>query len=358
MASNGDEPVNVGSLQVESVKALATEFGDEYEVPARYIRPEFDINEVIKNKSCELPIIDLERLGDPRFSEEEITKLGSACGQWGFFQLINHGVDEVIINNMKSSITEFFMLPLEKKKAVAIAPNGIEGFGQHFVVSNDQKLDWADLFFINAQPVERRNMKFWPTNPSTFRDALDKYSSELDKLAKYLLKFMAKDLGIEPKVLHSVFKEHPQCMRMNCYPPCPQAEKVLGLSAHTDGGAMTLLLQVNEVQGLQIRKDGKWLSVEALPGTFVVNIGDSFEMFSNGKYKSIEHRAVVNAAKERISIATFTTAPFSGMVGPLPEVVKGDKEKYKTMNYLEYFRGYLSAKLEGRSYLESMRLSN
>ncbi|KAJ3677219.1 hypothetical protein LUZ60_002943 [Juncus effusus] len=358
MASNGEEPVNVESLQVESVKALASQFSDQYEVPARYVRPEFDMGEVVTKTSSELPIIDLKKLQDPRFSEEEITKLGSACGQWGFFQLINHGVDKEIINNMKSNIREFFRLPLEQKKAVAIASNDIEGFGQHFVVSNDQKLDWADLFFVNTQPVERRNMKFWPTNPPTFRDALDKYSSELEKLAKYLLKFMANDLGIETEVLFSAFKEHPQCMRMNCYPPCPQAEKVLGLSAHTDGAAMTLLLQVDEVQGLQIRQDGKWLSVEALPGAFVVNIGDAFEMFSNGKYKSIEHRAVVNAAKERISIATFSMAPYSGMVGPLPEVVKGGKENYKTMNYLEYFRGYLSAKLEGRSYLETMRLSN
>ncbi|KAJ3671451.1 hypothetical protein LUZ60_007530 [Juncus effusus] len=356
MESEGKKLFNVEFIQVESVKALVAESGDLFDVPQRYIRPELEADDDVISDTCQfqLPVIDLQRLKDPFFSETEVAKLGSASADWGFFQLVNHGVREEIIDDMKNNIMEFFMLPLEQKKDVAIAPGDIEGFGQHFVMSNDQKLDWGDLFFIHTQPVEMRNLKVWPSNPQTFRDTVDKYSFEMKKLLTCLLEFIAKDMDIEPDVLYNAFK--PQSMRMNCYPPCPQAEKVLGLSAHTDGGGLTLLVQ-NDVQGLQTRKDGKWFSVEALPGAIVVNIGNTLEIISNGKYRSVEHRAVINTVKERISIATFNYMDPSCTMGPLPEVVKGGKENYKTVNS-GYNRDVFSAKLQGRNYVENMRVSN
>lgn len=89
---------------------------------------------------------------------------------------------------------------------------------------------------------------------------------------------MADNLGVDQEALLGTFKGQPQSVRVNYYPPCRQADKVLGLSPHTDGVGMTLLLHVNDVQGLQIRKDGKWFSVQALPGALVVNIGDILEV--------------------------------------------------------------------------------
>ncbi|BAT12504.1 Os11g0129400 [Oryza sativa Japonica Group] len=75
-----------------------------------------------------------------------------------------------------------------------------------------------------------------------------------------LMQFMAKAIGVEPKSLSSVFEGQARGLRMNYYPPCLKADKVLGLSPHTDLDGLTLLLQVNDVQGLQINKDGKWFS--------------------------------------------------------------------------------------------------
>ena len=110
------------------------------------------------------------------------------------------------------------------------------------------------------------------------RDTLDKYTTELANVAKQLFMFMAEDLGVDHEALLGTFEGLPQCVRINYYPPCRQADKVLGLSPHTDGVGMTFLLHVNDVQGLQIRKDGKWFSVQALPGALVVNIGDILEV--------------------------------------------------------------------------------
>lgn len=53
--------------------------------------------------------------------------------------MINHGVPEKVIEKMKIDIEEFFKLPLEDKMACAQLPNSIEGYGQAFIVSEDQK---------------------------------------------------------------------------------------------------------------------------------------------------------------------------------------------------------------------------
>ena len=65
---------------------------------------------------------------------------------------------------------------------------------------------------------------------------------------------------------------------MNYYPPCPQPELVMGLNTHSDAAALTILLQINEMKGLQIRKDGRWIPIKPLPNAFIVNIGDILEV--------------------------------------------------------------------------------
>ncbi|PWA91410.1 hypothetical protein CTI12_AA080840 [Artemisia annua] len=51
-------------------------------------------------------------------------------------------------------------------------------------------------------------------------------------------------------------------------------------------------------------KDGQWLGVEPLPHAFVVNIGYQLEIISNGKLRSVAHRAVTNSKEDRTSIVT------------------------------------------------------
>ena len=106
------------------------------------------------------------------------------------------------------------------------------------------------------------------------------YSSEARQLAYRLLEFMARGAGAEPASLRAVFEGQTQGMRVNYYPPCrQQADRVLGLTPHTDVCGLTLLLQKNlDVQGLQVKKDGKWFAVKALEGAFIVNVGDVLEV--------------------------------------------------------------------------------
>lgn len=95
-----------------------------------------------------------------------------------------------------------------------------------------------------------------------------------------MLDLMTKALGMDPKDTRNLFEGGLQGMRMNYYPPCPQPEHAIGLNSHSDASGLTILLQINEVEGLQIRKDGAWIPVKPLPNAFVINIGDAMEVIS------------------------------------------------------------------------------
>lgn len=110
------------------------------------------------------------------------------------------------------------------------------------------------------------------------RATLDSYSSELVRILPFLLRAMAKNLGVSPDVLASMFEEGTQGIRLNFYPPCKQANEVMGLTPHSDATGLTLLTQLNDVDGLQIKKSGKWLPIKPLPRAFIVNVGDVIEV--------------------------------------------------------------------------------
>ncbi|KAK9187698.1 hypothetical protein WN944_019096 [Citrus x changshan-huyou] len=339
-----------GSLPVENVQALASNSKD---IPSRYIRPELDDEQVLADGSLHIPVIDMSKLQDD--DEDELAEFHLACKESGFLQLINHGVPEKAIEKMKTDIEEFFKLPLEEKMACAQLPNSIEGYGQAFVVSKDQKLDWGDMLFLLTQPANIRTTSLWPTIPTSFRATIEEYSLELQKVTIFLLKLMAKNLGIEPGKLASLFEDGIQGIRMNYYPPCAQANRVIGLTPHSDSVALTLLVQVNQVQGLQVKKYGKWVPVKPIPGAFIINIGDIIEIMSNGEYKSIEHRAVVNPEKERLSVAAFDSPNMNTTIGPLPNSVE-DRAIYKNITHEEFIKLFVASKLDGKNLLSHVKL--
>ncbi|KAK2985051.1 hypothetical protein RJ640_016971 [Escallonia rubra] len=156
-----------GSLPVENVQALASK--NPKDIPLRYIRLELESDELLVDGSLQIPVIDMSNLviGEVGY-DEELAKLHRACKEWGFFQLLNHGASEAI-EHMKVATKEFFSLPLEEKMACAQLPNNIEGYGQAFVVSEDQKLHRGDMLFILPLPASRRNLSFWPQNPASFK---------------------------------------------------------------------------------------------------------------------------------------------------------------------------------------------
>jgi len=322
----------------------------------RYIRPEMNGDDIFSGDSSEeIPVIDMSRLMDEMSREEEASKLKHACEEWGFFQLVNHGVPEKVIEEMKDNIKGFFGLPLEQREEVAQLPGDLEGYGQAFIFSGEQKLDWADMLYLFTQPPHFRNFKHWPAQPPSFRDSLESYSSELQKVAHCILGSMAINLGINREKISELFGS--QTVQINYYPPCANAhDKVVGLTPHSDACGLTLLLQVSPVAGLQIRRNGKWFPVMPLPGALVVNIGDALEILTNGRYKSIEHRAVINAKEERMSIATLHSPSFGKTVGPFAEIVDKETPLFKSLSMEEYTKLHFSQR-NGKTMIELMKLN-
>lgn len=94
-----------------------------------------------------------------------------------------------------------------------------------------------------------------------------------------LLQLLSEGLGLEGKVLKSILRgeEIELEMKINMYPPCPQPELALGVEPHTDMSALTLLVP-NDVPGLQVSKDDKWIAVNYLPNALFVHVGDQLEV--------------------------------------------------------------------------------
>ena len=107
---------------------------------------------------------------------------------------------------------------------------------------------------------------------------MDSYIVELQILAMELLGLLEKTLKIEKREMVEVFEDGLHSMRMTYYPPCPQPEQVLGLTAHSDAAGITILNQVNGIDGLQVKKDGVWIPVNVISDALVVNIGDILEV--------------------------------------------------------------------------------
>ena len=123
------KPRNLGgSLPVPNVQELAARPADELTPPVlhRYIRDDVDAD-ANSEAAASVPVVDLARLLDPSHGDEEASKLKAACEDWGFFQVLNHGVPDAVIADVKADLQAFFRLPLAEKRAVAQEPGGIEG---------------------------------------------------------------------------------------------------------------------------------------------------------------------------------------------------------------------------------------
>ncbi|GLT50657.1 hypothetical protein SLA2020_241360, partial [Shorea laevis] len=97
---------------------------------------------------------------------------------------------------------------------------------------------------------------------------------EMKNLAFMMLDQMGRALKMDAEEKRVLFTDGVQSMRMNYYPPCPEPEMAIGFTPHSSADALTILFQLNQTEGLQIQKDGRWIPIKPLPNAFVVNIGD------------------------------------------------------------------------------------
>ncbi|XP_059656353.1 protein DOWNY MILDEW RESISTANCE 6-like [Cornus florida] len=319
-------------------------------LPESYIRPESERPKLSEVSDCEnVPIIDLG-CGDRDLIVQQI---GDACQQYGFFQVINHGVSKESIKKMQSVANEFFCLPVEEKmKLYSEDPSKTVRLSTSFNVKKEKVHNWRDFLRLHCYPLDKY-MPEWPSNPSSFKDIVRNYCTEVRELGFRLQEAISESLGLDKDYIKNVLGEQGQHMAVNYYPPCPEPELTYGLPGHTDPNALTILLQDLQVAGLQVLKDGKWVAVNPHPDAFVINIGDQLQALSNGRYKSVWHRAIVNADQPRLSVASFL-CPFDDALICPPEALTedGTGALYRSFTYTEYYKKFWSRNLDQEHCLE------
>ncbi|GAB4827606.1 Jasmonate-induced oxygenase 2 [Ancistrocladus abbreviatus] len=333
-------------------------------IPERYVKApsERPLSQPVAD-DIDIPLIDLSSLFGKDEGERKITlsKISEACREWGFLQIVNHGVSGELMDRARAVWREFFHLPMEEKQKYANSPKTYEGYGSRLGVEKGAILDWSDYYFLHYLPSQLKDHSKWPAQPPYHREVIEEYLSEVVKLCGRLMKILSINLGLEENSLQDAFggEDNGVCLRVNFYPKCPQPDLTLGLSSHSDPGGMTLLLPDHHVSGLQVRKDGKWVTVKPSPHAFIVNIGDQIQVLSNAIYKSVEHRVMVNPSVERVSLALFYNPKGHLPLGPMKELVGPDNPPlYQPMTFNEY-RLYIRLRgPRGKSQVESLKNSS
>ncbi|KAI7730056.1 hypothetical protein M8C21_020007, partial [Ambrosia artemisiifolia] len=325
------------------------------QVPNKYILPEPERPLNVVDDGCiNLPIIDFAQLqGENR--PRVLASLSKACQEFGFFQfkvevklcelwmwmqVINHGLGDEAIGKMIDVSKRFFELPFEERQRYMSSDlHAPVRYGTSFNQNNDKVFCWRDFLKLSCHSMQDYS-SLWPSSPLDLREAMGVYSTKTQHLYERVMEAILESLGVTNET--AIFEQGSQLMMVNWYPACPQPQLTLGLPPHSDYGLLTLLLQ-DQVEGLQIQHNDKWVTVKPIPNSFVVNIGDQFEIFSNGRYKSVVHRVAVNSMRSRLSVASLHSLNANYNVTPSPILIDDSNPRlYQDTNYAD-FVDYLSS---------------
>nr|AEJ90547.1 anthocyanin synthase [Solanum cardiophyllum] len=303
-------------------------------IPKEYVRPQEELNGIgnifedeKKDEGPQVPTINLKEIDseDKEIREKCHQELKKAAVEWGAMHLVNHGISDELIDRVKVAGGAFFDLPVEEKEKYANdqVSGNVQGYGSKLANSACGQLEWEDYFFHCVFP-DKRDLAIWPKTPADYIPATSEYAKQIRNLATKIFAVLSIGLGLEEGRLEKEvggMEDLLLQMKINYYPKCPQPELALGVEAHTDVSALTFILH-NMVPGLQLFYEGKWVTAKCVPNSIIMHIGDTIEILSNGKYKSILHRGIVNKEKVRISWAIFCEPPKEKiMLKPLPEIV-------------------------------------
>ncbi|KAI3676768.1 hypothetical protein L1987_86381 [Smallanthus sonchifolius] len=319
-------------------------------LPELFIQPRekrLDMSKVVHHES--IPVIDMSNSEDL----DVIKMICDAAENWGFFQVVNHGVPLRVLDDVKDATKRFFSLPADEKKKYLFknSPTKSVRLVSSFIPEVDKVLEWKDYlscFYVSDDEA----FAFWP---SVCRDQLLEYMKESEPLIKRLLKVLITRLDISKlDETNKPFLMGSRRMNLNYYPKCPNPELTVGVGNHSDVSTLTILLQ-DETGGLYVRKldTGNWVHVPPIKGSLTINIGDALQIMSNGRYKSIEHHVVANEHENRISVPIFVNPRPSDVIRPLPQVIeRGEKALYKHVLYSDYVKHFYRKSHNGKDTID------
>jgi isopenicillin N synthase-like dioxygenase len=290
---------------------------------------------LIAAKAATIPVINLAPFLHGTSADRIATAqdIGDACRNIGFFYITDHGIPESLIAETFAQAKRFFALPAAQKAEIAIENSachrgwftiGGENLDPEKQASGDLKegikigrdLPATHPLVAAGTPLHGPNQ--WPQNLPGWRETMQTYYDSLTALGAEILHAFAITLDLP----ETFFDEHLTTPMTTLgplhYPPQTGAitESQLGAGAHTDYGCLTLLAQ-DSSGGLQVKsKSGTWVEAPPIKNTFVVNIGDMMERFTNGTFISTPHRVINTSGRERYSLPFFFDPNFSTPIAP------------------------------------------
>jgi len=271
-----------------------------------------------------IPIIDVTHLRAGSTAERDAVaaEIAVACRETGFFYIVGHGVEPSLIAQMFAQARAFFALPLATKMQIE---TGRSGGGHGYEPLRAQTLEPGTPPDVKEGylMVRERDRNVWPDGLPDFRATMERYAGEMHALARCVLRGMARSLDL-PEDRFDAFCDEPiATLRLLHYPeqPANPSPGEKGCGAHTDWGAITFLLQ-DDAGGLQVRGPDGWIDAAPVPGSFVVNLGDMMERWTNGRYRSTLHRVINTSGRPRISIPFFFDGPPAYEVACLPTCLR------------------------------------
>lgn len=297
-----------------------------------------------------IPVLDWAEFTTDR--ARFVQELGQAVRGPGFFLLENHTVSAALRARIFAMADAFFTQPVAEKRALSIlnTPHyrGWAAEGDESLDDSSAMVDRKESFNIGfdltpddprvlrGEPF--RGVNVWPQIDG-FRETALAYFDAALALGVDIHRAFAADLDLEPEHFTPAFTDPLAALRLLHYPPGSGAQNEIGAGAHTDYGAITLLMTDGEA-GLQVKpRGGDWTDVPHVPGAYVVNIGDCLMRWTNDIYVSTPHR-VLPPKRQRRSVAFFVEAHPDTIVAALPGT---GTPKYPAVRAADYLQSRLDA---------------
>jgi isopenicillin N synthase-like dioxygenase len=258
---------------------------------------------------------------------------------YGCFVAKYDKVGKDLCNSVVSSIEELFALPLETKKQKT-SDRPFHGYlGQVSWLPLYESMAIEDpLTMIECQKFAQI---MWPQGNHGFCDIMNEYSKQLGELDHIAKRMVFESYGVDMKICDSLIESSNYLLRCLKYRPHEIDENDIGLQPHSDLTIISVVHQLNNLNGLEIKlKNGEWIGIHASPSSFVVMAGDAFKVLSNGRISACEHRVIMNEKKTRYSTGLFS---FGNKIMDIPKELINEEHplRYKpTFDNYDYLRFY------------------
>ncbi|CAO2832273.1 unnamed protein product [Amaranthus hypochondriacus] len=319
-------------------------------VPTIFIRSTEDRSKDfdVCDENISVPVIDLAnfRENDDDRKTEVAKQMVSASKEWGFFQIVNHGIPLETLDKMIECGRMFHeQHPEAKIKYYSRDFSKAFSYVSNHDLYKSNSANWRDNFYFNTTFSGKMDPQHLP---SICKDSVLEYVNQILKLCDRVLMLLSIGLGLKPETLGELEIKKGWNLGCNFYPACPEPELTLGAHGHADTNFLTILLQ-DQIGGLQVLHQNKWVNVNPIYGAFIVNIGDAFQMVSNDQLKSVYHRVIAKNVGPRISLPLFFNGLFSSkkIYGPIKELISEENPAiYKDFTIEEMMTYFFSKSLD------------